>query len=34
VCQHCAVKDQCGGFFQWNTKVHSRGIHTVTASEI
>ena len=33
-CEDCAVKDQCGGFFQWNTKVQSRGIHTIAASAI
>jgi His-Xaa-Ser system radical SAM maturase HxsC len=32
VCQDCAVKDQCGGFFHWNTKVQSRGIHPIAAS--
>jgi len=30
VCQDCAVKDRCGGFFHWNTKVQSRGIHSIT----
>lgn len=26
-CQNCAVKSDCGGFFQWATKLHSKYIH-------
>ena len=26
-CNSCAVKSQCGGFFQWATKLHSKYIH-------
>jgi His-Xaa-Ser system radical SAM maturase HxsC len=26
-CQSCGVKDDCGGFFQWATKLHSNFIH-------
>jgi len=26
-CQSCGVRNQCGGFFQWATKLHSRHIH-------
>jgi hypothetical protein len=28
-CEACAVKDDCGGFFQWATKLHSSFIHPV-----
>jgi His-Xaa-Ser system radical SAM maturase HxsC len=31
-CEVCDVRDQCGGFFQWNTKVKSRGIHAIKSS--
>jgi His-Xaa-Ser system radical SAM maturase HxsC len=31
VCEDCAVRDRCGGFFHWNTKAQSRGIHRITA---
>jgi His-Xaa-Ser system radical SAM maturase HxsC len=30
-CQDCAVQEKCGGFFQWNTKLQSRGIHRIAA---
>jgi hypothetical protein len=30
-CDGCVVRERCGGFFQWTTKVHSRGIHALTA---
>jgi His-Xaa-Ser system radical SAM maturase HxsC len=30
VCDACAVRRQCGGFFHWNTRVQSRGIHPVS----
>ena len=30
-CQDCAVRERCGGFFQWNTKFQSRGIHRIAA---
>ena len=30
VCTGCAVRTQCGGFFQWETKVQSRGLHKIT----
>jgi His-Xaa-Ser system radical SAM maturase HxsC len=26
-CESCEVRSQCGGFFQWATKIQSRGIH-------
>ncbi len=26
-CQTCGVREQCGGFFQWATKLHSEFIH-------
>jgi His-Xaa-Ser system radical SAM maturase HxsC len=26
-CQTCGVREQCGGFFQWATKLHSQYIH-------
>jgi His-Xaa-Ser system radical SAM maturase HxsC len=29
-CQTCAVKEQCGGFFQWATKLHSEYVHPLT----
>ena len=28
-CQTCGVREQCGGFFQWATKLHSEYIHPV-----
>jgi His-Xaa-Ser system radical SAM maturase HxsC len=28
-CQDCAVREKCGGFFQWDTKLQSRGIHRI-----
>jgi His-Xaa-Ser system radical SAM maturase HxsC len=31
-CQNCAVREKCGGFFQWNTKLQSRGIHPIAAA--
>ncbi len=30
VCNDCAVRDRCGGFFQWSTSVQSRGIHAIS----
>jgi len=30
-CTGCLVQNRCGGFFQWATKVQSRGIHAITA---
>jgi hypothetical protein len=30
VCNDCTVRDRCGGFFQWNTKLQSRGIHAIS----
>jgi His-Xaa-Ser system radical SAM maturase HxsC len=29
VCNKCAVRERCGGFFQWTTKLQSRGIHSI-----
>jgi hypothetical protein len=26
-CQACGVREQCGGFFQWATKLHSKYVH-------
>ncbi len=34
VCHDCAVKEQCGGFFHWNTKVQSRGIQPIATSAV
>jgi len=31
-CQTCGVREQCGGFFQWATKLHSEYIHPVPAA--
>jgi His-Xaa-Ser system radical SAM maturase HxsC len=28
-CDSCAVKADCGGFFQWATKLHSKHIHPI-----
>jgi His-Xaa-Ser system radical SAM maturase HxsC len=30
-CAGCGVRDQCGGFFQWATKLHSAHIHALPA---
>ncbi len=30
-CTGCSVKNRCGGFFHWATKIQSRGIHAITA---
>lgn len=32
VCKDCAVRDRCGGFFQWSTSIQSRGVHAITAA--
>lgn len=29
-CDQCAVRERCGGFFQWATKLQSRGIHAIS----
>lgn len=29
LCEDCSVRDLCGGFFHWNTKVQSRGLHAI-----
>jgi His-Xaa-Ser system radical SAM maturase HxsC len=29
-CVHCSEKERCGGFFQWPTKLQSRGIHAIS----
>ena len=31
-CQDCAVREKCGGFFLWNTKVQSRGIRSIATA--
>ena len=31
-CQSCGVKDDCGGFFTWATKLHSTHIHPLPAA--
>jgi His-Xaa-Ser system radical SAM maturase HxsC len=31
-CQSCGVKNDCGGFFQWATKLHSSHIHPLPAA--
>jgi hypothetical protein len=28
-CEQCGLRDQCGGFFKWATKLHSRQIHAM-----
>jgi sulfatase maturation enzyme AslB (radical SAM superfamily) len=28
-CQDCSVRGRCGGFFHWDTKLKSRGIHPI-----
>lgn len=28
-CQTCGVRGQCGGFFQWATKLHSKHVHPI-----
>jgi His-Xaa-Ser system radical SAM maturase HxsC len=33
-CQTCGVQEQCGGFFQWATKLHSRYVRPVDSSKI
>jgi len=32
VCDKCSVRERCGGFFQWTTKLQSRGIHPLGAA--
>jgi His-Xaa-Ser system radical SAM maturase HxsC len=32
-CQNCGVREQCGGFFQWPTKLHSKFVHALPASD-
>lgn len=32
-CQSCGVREQCGGFFQWATKLHSKYIHPLPVSQ-
>jgi His-Xaa-Ser system radical SAM maturase HxsC len=29
-CNGCGVRDECGGFFQWATKLHSAHIHALS----
>jgi His-Xaa-Ser system radical SAM maturase HxsC len=31
ICDKCAVRERCAGFFHWATNRRSRGIHAVTA---
>jgi His-Xaa-Ser system radical SAM maturase HxsC len=31
-CTNCAVREQCGGFFKWATKLHSAHIHPIGGS--
>ena len=31
-CQSCGVRQDCGGFFQWATKLHSGHIHALSAT--
>jgi His-Xaa-Ser system radical SAM maturase HxsC len=33
-CQSCGVKNDCGGFFQWATKLHSSHIHTLPKAQL
>ena len=30
-CERCSVREQCGGFFQWATKLHSKHIHALSS---
>jgi len=30
-CEKCSVREQCGGFFQWATKLHSKHIHALSS---
>jgi His-Xaa-Ser system radical SAM maturase HxsC len=30
ICDECSVRNECGGFFHWETKLHSRGIRPLT----
>ncbi len=30
-CEQCGVREQCGGFFKWATKLHSNHIHPLPA---
>jgi His-Xaa-Ser system radical SAM maturase HxsC len=32
VCHGCSVRERCGGFFQWDTKLQSRGIHRIAVT--
>jgi His-Xaa-Ser system radical SAM maturase HxsC len=32
-CQSCGVQADCGGFFQWATKLHSKYIHPLPAEQ-
>ena len=32
-CQTCGVREQCGGFFQWATKLHSEHIHPLPLTD-
>lgn len=32
-CQTCGVKEQCGGFFQWATKLHTKYVHPLTLTD-
>jgi hypothetical protein len=29
-CNGCGVRNECGGFFQWATKLHSAHIHALS----
>jgi His-Xaa-Ser system radical SAM maturase HxsC len=29
-CQSCGVREQCGGFFQWASKLHSNYVHPLS----
>ncbi len=33
-CEACTVREQCGGFFQWATKLHSKHIHSLSTSDL
>lgn len=32
-CENCGVREQCGGFFQWPTKLHSKFVHALPSTD-
>jgi len=33
VCTECEVRTKCEGFFHWETKLQSRGLHSINNTE-